>query len=503
MLENTNKAIAVNSFILYVKLGISIICGLLTTRFSLEALGVSDFGLFSVLGGLISFIAIINTVMVSTSNRFIAVAIGKGDIIETNKQFNVNLLIHISISLLTLLIAFPIGKWYINAFMNYDGETGNAFMVFSLTIIGSAFTILGVPFHGLLMARERFIIFSAVDVLSHILKLIFTYLLVSHFEAGNKLFLYTIMTVILTVYPPVVYALYSYRKFPDITRFCLVKDKQMYRKVFSFSAWVAYGAVATVAKAQGAALIINVFFNTVMNTGLAIANSINHYIILFSENITKPIAPQITKSYAAGNKKRTDELLIMSTKFSFLLMLLIASPFLVNSEWIINLWLGKVPEYSVLFLKLIIADALVGSMNSGISNVIFASGKIKVYQIVINTLRLSAIAFAYLILKAGAPAHALYYSYIAITVVIVISNQIILHKTLGYDNSLLLKQSYLPSVIVFALFAPLILIKLPFAPLANIIISFICLLVIEFLVGLNKRERNYILNIFRKFNKRC
>lgn len=500
MLENTNKAIAVNSFILYAKLGISIVCGLLTTRFSLEALGIADFGLFSVLGGLISFIAIINTVMVSTSNRFIAVAIGKGDIVETNKQFNVNLFIHVCIAFFTLIIAFPIGDWYIQSFMNYEGETTNAFMVFSLTIIGSAFTIIGIPYHGLLMARERFIVFSFVDVLSHVLKLTFTYLLVSHFEDSNKLLLYTVMTVLLTAYPPVVYALYSYRVFPDITKFSIVKDKVMYKKVFSFSAWVAYGAVATVAKAQGAALIINAFFNTVMNTGLAIANSINHYIILFSENVTKPIAPQITKSYAAGNTERTDELLIISTKFSFLLMLLIASPFLVNSEWIINLWLGKVPEYSVLFLNLIIADALIGSMNSGISNVIFASGKIKMYQIVINTLRLSAILLAYIVLRAGAPAHALYYSYIITTVTIVISNQIILHKTLGYDNTLLLKNSYLPSVIVFALFVPVLLIELPFTPFVNIIISFTYLIGVEYIVGLNKKERSYLLNIFRKKN---
>lgn len=501
MQENTNKAIAINSIILYVRMGISIICGLLTTRFSLSALGIVDFGLFSVLGGLISFISIINTVMVSTSNRFIAVAIGKGNIEGINNQFNVNLSIHVFIAIFTILIAFPLGEWYIHYFVNYDGNIQNAIMVYTLTLVGSAFTIISVPFHGLLMARERFFVFSMVEVISHILKLFFTYLLVHHFEDYNKLYLYTLMTVLLTSYPPLVYAFYCHRAFPDITRIRIVKDKKMYKRVFSFSAWVAYGAVATVAKAQGAALIINAFFSTVMNAGLAIANGINQYIILFAENITKPMAPQITKSYSSGNTKRTEELLIMSTKYSFLMMLLISSPFFVNSEWIIYLWLGRVPEYSVLFLTLIIVDALVGSFNSGISNVIFASGKIKMYQIVINTLRLSAIFIAFIVLKYGAPFYALFYVYILITCLIVIANQVILHKTLGYDNTLLLKKAYIPSISVFLFFVPLLFIQLPIHPLLGIVISFIYLAIIVFFVGLNSMERNSIIKMVNKLKR--
>ena len=170
MLENTNKAIFVNSIINYAKMGINTILALLTTRFALQALGVSDFGLFSVLGSIISFIGIFNTIMLSTSNRFLAVAIGRGDENEINTQFNVNLIIFISIAILMFIVAYPIGDWYVHNFINYDGPLENAMMVFSLSIIGSIFSTIATPYNGLLMAKERFIVFSAVEVFVHVVK---------------------------------------------------------------------------------------------------------------------------------------------------------------------------------------------------------------------------------------------------------------------------------------------------------------------------------------------
>ena len=153
MQENTNKSIAINSIILYVRMIITALCAILTTRFALHALGVTDFGLFSLLGGIISFILIFNTIMLSTTNRFIAVALGKGNIQEANEQFNVNFAIHLALALLTLVIAFPLGDWYINNYVNYDGNPSVAAMVFRWSIIGSIISFIGFPFNVLLMAK--------------------------------------------------------------------------------------------------------------------------------------------------------------------------------------------------------------------------------------------------------------------------------------------------------------------------------------------------------------
>lgn len=491
MQENTNKSLAINTVILYVRLAVTAICGLFTTRFALEALGVVDYGLFSVIGSIISFIAIINTIMVSTSNRFIAVAIGKSDIIEANKQFNVCLVIHIAIAIFTLLFALPFGEWYINSYLNYAGDIGNALMIFRFTIIASAITFIGVPYNGLLTAKERFAVFCIPDIISHLLKLVVAYIIVSHFQ--NKLMIYSLSIAVFTVYPIFVYVIYCYRNFRNIATLRIIREKKCYKDIFIFSAWVGYGAVAYVGKAQGAAILVNAFFSTIMNTALGIANSINGIIVNFAQNVAQPIAPQITKSYAAGDTDRSKYLLVLSTKLTFLVMLLVSSPFLVGTDWILGLWLGQVPEYASMFTVLIIIDAIVDSMNSGIKNIIFASGRIRLFQVAASTLKMVAILFAYIVLKLGAPAYYLLYVYIVFTVLVFFANQWVLNKTLNYDNSFLWKKSYLPSFLIVLLFSPCFFLKLFIPQLIAIIVSFCYLCVLIMLIGFNTSERKHVI----------
>lgn len=500
MQENTNKAIAFNSIIIYGKMAVTTVCALLTTRYALQALGVVDFGLYSVLGGIISLISIFNTIMLSTSNRFIAVAIGKGDIKVVNKQFNVNLTVHVAIALLALLVAFPLGNWYIPRYVNYDGPLSNALMVYYISIIGSIFSFVGVPYNGLLMAKERFIVFSLVDVVCHILKLIVAWILISYFE--HKLLIYTITMAFMTAVPTIVYVLYCSKRFPEIVRLKIVRDREMYKNVFGFSAWVTVGAVAHVGKTQGAALVVNLFFNTVMNTAMGIATSVNHYISLFAHGVVQPMQPQITKSYAAGNKQRTDELLIMSTKYSFMLMLLVGSFFLVSPEWLLSLWLGEVPPYATTFLILFVVDGLVQSFNSGISNIIWASGKIGLYQLLTSMLNLLAILVGYFVLRSGVPAYYLTVTYICFSVIRFFAIQWSLHHTLNYDNMILWRNSYFPSLLIVILFLPVFIIPEAIHPLLKLVVSFLYLCILEWFVGLKKNERHHIVSFVKsKINK--
>lgn len=491
MQENTNKSLAINTMILYVRLAVTAICGLFTTRFALEALGVVDYGLFSVIGSIISFIAIINTIMVSTSNRFIAVAIGKGNILEANKQFNVCLVIHVAIAILTLLIALPLGEWYINSYLNYAGDIGNALMIFRFTIIASAITFIGVPYNGLLTAKERFAIFCIPDIISHLLKLVVAYIIVSHFQ--NKLMIYSLSIAIFTAYPIIIYIVYCYRNFRNIATLRFVREKKCYKDIFVFSVWVGYGAVAYVGKAQGAAILVNAFFSTTMNAALGIANLINGIIVNFAQNVAQPIAPQITKSYAAGHTDRSNYLLVLSTKLTFLVMLLVSSPFLVGTDWILGLWLGRVPEYASMFTVLVIVDAIIDSMNSGIKNIIFASGRIKLFQVVASTLKIAAIFSAYIVLKLGAPAYYLLFAYIFFSVLVFFANQWVLNKTLNYENSFLWKKSYLPSFLIVLLFSPCLFLRFFVPQLIAIIVSISYLCILIALIGFNASERNYVL----------
>lgn len=493
MKENTNKAIAYNTLVLYARLAITSILTLFTTRYALKALGIIDFGLFSVLGSITTFIGIFNTIMLSTSNRFIAVAIGKGNLDEANKQFNVNLVIHLFIAAVTIIVAYPLGDWYIDNFVNFEGNITTAKTVFNISVLGSVIAFIGVPYNGLLMAKEKFIVFCSIDVISHILKLIVSILLIYCFN--NKLIVYSIALAFLSAYPTLIYAVYCKRKYTNIVKWRVVKEKGRYKEIFTFSGWVAYGALATVAKSQGAALIVNAFFNTIMNTALGIANSINALVTMFAQNVANPIAPQITKAYASNNHWRCNQLLIMSTKLSFMVMFVIAVPFLIETEWILKIWLGEVPPFAAKFTILLIIDALITSLNSGISNIIFASGRIALYQVVVNTLRLLAIIAAYFALKIFKEPYSLLYAYILFSVINFFVVQWVLNKTLKFDNRILVKESYIPSFKIVLLFLPVLFIKVPMANIVHIIIALIYVISIIYLIGLNKDEKEYCLKM--------
>lgn len=495
MKENTNSAIVYNSIALYIRLLITSICGLATTRFALQALGANDYGLFSVIGGIISFIAIINTIMSGTSNRFIATAIGKGDMNEANRTFNVNFIIHFVIALGILFVSIPIGDWYIYNYVHYDGDLRLVVQVFRFTIIGSVVSIIGVPFNGLLLARERFILFSFIDIISSIMKLIIAYLLINHFD--NKLLIYAASLSFLSAYPTLIYYIYCKNNFSQIVKWNFVRESDVYKKVLGFSIWVGYGAIATVGKSQGSSLLVNAFFSTIMNTALGIANIVNGILLMFASSVTKSISPQITKNYAAGNYERSENLAIMASKISYMIMLCVSVPFIVAADYIFEIWLGSIPNYVVIFTHLIIVDALIGSLNAGIPELVFAMGNIKWYQLIVNTLFLLSIVVGYIVLKAGAPAYSLIITYIIFSLIVLVVRQIILNKLVKINNWRLIRQSYIPSLVITATFLCLFLIPINYHPSIKIGIAYIYLLIIILLFGLKRQEKKVIFSLIK------
>ncbi len=490
MKKNTNKIIAYNALLLYIKLFVSIACGLFITRFSLKALGIANFGLYSVIGSIITFVAIINTIMVSTTQRYITVEIGKGDISEICNQFNICRIIHIFIAIFTLLIALPLGEWYVASYIHYDGSMLNAKIVFMMSIVASAISFISVPYHGLLTADENFLVFCVTDIITHILKLVFTFALIYFFS--NKLLVYAGGMAVFTILPTIIYIIYCKKKYHDITEYKFVKDSKRYKDFIGFSAWVGYGALAWVGKSQAAALLVNMFFNTVMNTALGIANHLSSFIGQMAQSIAQPLAPQITKTYVSGDRTRCDALLVFSTKITYLLMLVFSSPFLVECKWVLSLWLGEVPPYSVMFTILIIIDTLIDSLNSGIKTIIFASGHIKLFQIIPSTLKLLAILAAYILLKSGYPAYSLLYAYIIFSIIIFFANQWILKKSVKFNTKILVTKSYLPSLFITILFIPTYLLNSFFHPIIVILLSIIYLIILIYLIGLSYSEKGLV-----------
>lgn len=220
----------------------------------------------------------------------------------------------------------------------------------------------------------------------------------------------------------------------------------------------------------------------------------NSIILTFANSISKSISPQIVKSYAAGDKERSETLVVMASKYSFLILLLVASPFLVAPEWIFSLWLGVVPANLIIFSTLIIVDALIGVFNAGIPDLIFASGKIKWYQIIVNTMFLLSVVAAYFVLQAGAPAYYLQVTYIIFSLIILVLRQIALNRIVKFNNWNLIRKSYIPCIYVVILFTLVFTIKGIVVPFMLMIISIVYLLILYFTIALTKEERLFVIN---------
>lgn len=497
MQENTNKTIVINSIILYARLIIITCCSLLTVRFALKALGIVDYGLFSMLASIISFIGVINTIMAGTARRFIAVAIGKNDLNEANQQFNVNFIILVAIAFFFLIFSIPIGQCYIYNYLNYDGSLNTAFSVYCICLVGSAISFAGTAYHGLLTAKENFLVFSIADIVSQLLKLLCSVLLIYLFD--NKLIIYAFMMAILTAGPMLFYMFYCRKKYYDIAKFCLIKSPSAYLNVLNFAKWNSFGVVACVAKDQGTGILFNAFFNTLLNAALGIANSINGFITMFSLNLTNPISPQITKSYVSGDFERATSLLIMCTKLSFMVMYVMSVPILVETDFVLNLWLDEVPVYAVLFTQLLVIEKLIDSVNSGIAEIVFANGNISFYQLTTNSVRILAIVVGFILLYIGYPAYTLLLSYIASAVWVVIFKHISLGRIPNINHKIIHKKSYIPILKVILLTFPIFIINFKTSVLLNLFIKEIYILTIVFFIGFNKSEQNKLILLIKRF----
>lgn len=501
MQENSNRSIAINSIVMYIRLAIVSVCGLLYTRFSLQALGVVDYGMFAVVGGMVALMAISNSIMISVSNRFIAVAVGKGDIEATNRAFNVNLVIHILIAVSVVLLAIPLAHWYITRYVNYAGDMRNVYLVCDISIIASAISFIGVPYNGLQLARERFFVYCSTDVGAALLKLVVTWLLIDHFE--HKLLIYALTMAFMTAYPTFIFILYCRHCFPEIVRFRIVRDLNAYWHVLKFSFGVGIGTLMGMIKLQGTQLIINVFFTTTVNSAIAVANVVNQFIQMFANNISKSIAPQIYKSYAADNEDRYTYLVCLASRLTYLVMLMISLPFLLIPETLFDLWLDEIPDGTLTFSRLMIIDILIVSLNSGIVDLIFASGKIYLYQITVNILIAISVLAGFVAVKSGFGGESLFYCYMIFSAVIFFIRPVIMLRVVHFNISSLIKDSYLPVFYVTLLTAPAFLLRCHINAWILIFIAMLWYLAVVWLTGLNKAERHLIINYAHdKFHKK-
>lgn len=493
---NENKKIAKNSLILYIRLVITTVIGLYASRIVLLQLGADDFGLYAVVGGIVSMMSFLSTTMLATSYRYIAVEIGKGENGDTNKVFNTSLVIHLILALVLVVIAETVGVWYINNYLNVAAEKiPDALFVLHFSVLTTVISIASVPFQGLITANEKFLARATIEIIRAVLKLGFVFLLVLYI--GNKLRAYAIlMTVVMTI-PPILFFIYCRVKNNEVVKWKLNRLKSDYWDMIKFSGWIMIGAIAHIGVRQGAALIINLFFGTLVNAAFGIASQIYNYIQMFVKNLNQVAVPQIMKSYSSGDSERSLNLVYNISKYAFFLMLLVATPILLSIDAILVLWLKEVPVYTKQFAILMIISGLIGITGSGFDGAAQATGKIRKIQIWYSVIMLSTLPIAHLMFKLHYPPYII----TVITIGATITNRIVQIKILSditeFSIPHYLSHSILPLIMVSLVTLPQILLRNLFGQniidlLIFSILSFVLCLLTIYLFGLRKTEKDVV-----------
>lgn len=503
-MKTDNTRIVRNTLIIYIRMIFIILIGILCTRYVLAALGKSDYGLYSVVGGLIAMLGFLSTAMSTTTRRFINIEMGKPDG-NPNRIFNICLTVHIGLAALILVFAETIGMFYIYHWLNVDPDKlPDAIFVFQISTISACLSIINLPYQSLMESHEEFFQTSVIDIVSNIFRLEMVIFLLGY--RGNGLRLYALIMVAMTFMSMVLYHLYCYRHWPSIIRWSPQKGREAYREVISFNNYTALSAAAYIARTQGSTLIVNYFFGTVVNSALAVAYQLEQFSVTSVNRLTNAAAPQITKNYSGGNTDRSLDLVYKTSRFMALLMTVIVCCAYVETDFLLDLWLKDVPEGAVTFTKWTLLSALVRSFVGGTQTLEQATGKIKWFQIWNSAMSLACLPLGFIAYKLGAPVVTIIQLYIAYAILYRLVEFWLLHRLIGFDVWHYFSKSYIKPMIVVLIMAIFLLFYNIFIPdnmslaghLLGIMITFAIVSLLTFFVGMYGSERKAILNLIHK-----
>ncbi len=405
-----NKQIAKNTFYLYIRMILLIVVNFYTTRVVLQSLGVEDFGLYNVVAGFVSMIAFLNHSMTNSIQRFYNFELGKGSAGNIKEYFETALLTQSLVVLFILIFTESIGLWFLNNKMVIpDDRIISANIVYQFSLLILIITTLEVPFNAIIIAKEKMNFYAIMSLIEAVAQLFIAYAI--SITSSYRLEIYAFLLFSISGIKLACNIVYS-RHLIDGLRIRIKLYKSKLREVLSFSGWNLFGSASGVIKSQGINVLMNMFFGVAINAARGIAYQVLSCILKFVGNFQIAINPQIVQSYAMNDFDRYKSLTMSSAKISFTLMWFLTLPILFCSAPLLNLWLGdSVPEYSSLFLKIILLTGLIDSLGAAISVPIYATGKIRNYQIIVSSIIISIIPISYIVYETGGtPASGMWIS---------------------------------------------------------------------------------------------
>lgn len=395
--SKNNKRIAKNTLLLYVRMLFLMIISLYTSRVILNTLGVEDYGINNVVSGFIGMLGFLSGSLGAASSRFITYDLGIGDMVTMKRTFGNIVTIHLLLAVMILIFGETIGLWFVlNKLQIPENRMTAALWVYQFSIFSFMLSIVSVPYNATIIAHERMKAFAYISIVDAILKLLIVYLLV--IIPYDKLIIYAILFFCIQVFDRVVYGVYCYRHFEE-TKTKLAFNKKLFKEIFSFAVWTMNGNLAVIGYTQGINVLLNMFFGPVVNAARGVAVQVQSVVQNFCNNFQMALNPQLTKSYAQNDLDHMQQLLKVSSKFSFFLLFIISLPLMLEAPLVLKWWLGIVPEHTVNFLRLILCSSMLVALSNPLVVSVHATGKIKKFQAIEGTMLLCIVPIAYILLK--------------------------------------------------------------------------------------------------------
>ena len=495
--SDNNKRIAKNTLLLYVRMLFTMAVSLFTSRVILNTLGVQDYGINNVVGGIVTMFSVLSGSLSSSISRFITFELGKRNIERLKTIFSTGVNIQLGMSVLIIIIAEAVGIWFLNAKMNIPADRMLAAnWVFQCAILTFVLNLLSVPYNAAIIAHEKMSAFAYISVVEVTLKLIIVYMLtISPFD---RLKAYAVLLLCVGAVIRFIYGYYCKRHFEECT-YHFVFDKPVLKEMTGFAGWNFFGNGAYMLNTQGVNILMNLYFGVAVNAACGIATQVDAALKQFVNNFTTAVNPQITKSYAQGDLAYMHKLVCRSAKFSAFLMLFFAIPILLETQSILTIWLKTVPEYAAIFLQLIIISSFVDTVlaNSLVTSM-FATGNIKRYQIIVTTIGCLVFPFSWIAFQLGFQPEIAYVLYFIIYTVLLGVRLYLLKDMVKLPVKMYVREvlyRVLPVMIICFLIPMMIRYSMQEGWMRLILlclVSTIVTAVVEYSIGLTKNERKFI-----------
>lgn len=497
MSQINSKRVLKNTIYLYLRMLLGLVVSLITARVILDALGVVDYGLNDVVGGMISLFAFVTTTLSTSASRFMSYSIGKGEQNELRKVFSNAFIIHLYVALIVLILGETFGIYLVNYVLNIpDSRLFACNILWQTVIVGSCISILSVPMSAMVISHEKMNVFAYIGMFDIFARLFIVFLV--KYSPFDKLISLAFLNLGVSVFDILFYYIYCKLKFSEVILFCLYKDKDVQKSMLGLIGWNIIGALANMLRHTGLSLLLNIFFGPVANASNAIAYRVNNAIMGFTGNFTTAVNPQITKAYAAAEYEGLKKLIFRSGKLTYYMLMLICFPIIFECEYILHVWLGtSIPEETFVLTRLVLVIAMIDTFTFSIGCAVQATGNVKNYQLVVSGIALLIFPISWVLFKCGYPLYWGLIIYMICSILSLLSRlyfiETLLHiRVVDYCKNVFFRTSLSSFLcLIYPIIVCNCMVDSTIRCITIVLGCVIFSLIIIWFIGLNQSERNF------------